>query len=146
MIALIQRVREASVRVEERCIGEIGSGLLALIGVQQEDDRRHADRLLQRILGYRIFADENDKMNLSLKQTAGGLLLAPQFTLAADTGKGMRPSFSSAASPDKGRALFDYLGRQAKEKHSDVAFGEFGADMQISLINDGPVTFWLQTR
>ena len=146
MIALIQRVREARVVVDEICVSEIGVGILALIGVEKQDEAAQADRLLQRILGYRIFADADDKMNLSLNDTGGGLLLVPQFTLAADTRKGMRPSFSSAAEPEKGRALFAYLGEQAKEKHRQVAFGEFGADMQVSLINDGPVTFWLQTH
>lgn len=146
MIALIQRVREARVFVDEVCIAEIGHGLLALIGVEKQDEQEQAQRLLQRILGYRIFADTDDKMNLSLKDTGGGLLLVPQFTLAADTDKGMRPSFSAAAPPEKGRVLFDYLSLQTKEKHSPVAFGRFGADMQVSLTNDGPVTFWLQTN
>ncbi|VAX09582.1 D-aminoacyl-tRNA deacylase [hydrothermal vent metagenome] len=144
MIALIQRVREARVLVDEVCIAEIGHGLLALIGVEKQDEQEQAQRLLQRILGYRIFADMDDKMNLSLKDIGGGLLLVPQFTLAADTDKGMRPSFSSAAPPEKGRALFDHLSLQAKEKHAEVGFGKFGADMQVSLTNDGPVTFWLQ--
>lgn len=146
MIALIQRVREARVVVDEICVGEIGAGILALVGVQKRDDAAQADRLLQRILGYRIFADNDDKMNLSLNNTGGGLLLVPQFTLAADTDKGMRPSFSSAAEPEKGRALFEYLGQQAKEKYAQVAFGQFGADMQVTLTNDGPVTFWLETK
>ncbi|HEB56185.1 MAG TPA: D-tyrosyl-tRNA(Tyr) deacylase [Gammaproteobacteria bacterium] len=146
MIALIQRVQKACVEVEGSCIGEIGLGILALVGVEKRDDKAQADRLLQRILGYRIFADRDDKMNLSLNDTGGGLLLVPQFTLVADTRKGMRPSFSTAAEPDKGRNLFEYLGQQAKEKHSQVAFGQFGADMQVTLTNDGPVTFWLQTN
>ncbi len=146
MIALIQRVREARVVVEGDNIGEIGSGILALVGVEKADKSEQADRLLQRILGYRIFADSEDKMNLSLNDTGGGLLLVPQFTLAADTRKGMRPSFSSAAEPEKGRVLFEYLGQQAREQHSQVAFGRFGADMQITLTNDGPVTFWLETN
>ncbi len=146
MIALIQRVQEARVVVEGRCIGEIGPGILALVGVEKSDDSVQADRLLERILGYRIFADRDDKMNLSLNDTTGGLLLVPQFTLAADTRKGMRPSFSSAAEPEKARSLFAYLERQAKEKHSQVACGRFAADMQVTLTNDGPVTFWLQTN
>lgn len=146
MIALIQRVQEARVVVEGGCIGEIGPGILALIGVEKRDDQAQADRLLQRILGYRIFADRDDKMNLSLKETAGGLLLVPQFTLAADTRKGMRPGFSSAATPEKGRTLFEYLSQQAREKYPQVAFGRFGADMQVTLTNDGPVTFWLETN
>ncbi len=144
MIALIQRVREARVRVAGECIGEIGVGILALIGVEKADESKQADRLLQRILGYRIFADSDDKMNLSLNDTGGGLLLVPQFTLVADTDRGMRPSFSSAAAPEKGQSLFVYLGEQAKQKHATVGFGQFGADMQVSLTNDGPVTFWLQ--
>ena len=144
MIALIQRVREACVRVDGECIGEIGVGILALVGVEKMDETVQAERLLQRILGYRIFADADDKMNLSLNDTSGGLLLVPQFTLAADTDKGLRPSFSSAAPPEKGRVLFEYLSQQAKKKHSSMAFGQFGADMQVSLVNDGPATFWLQ--
>ncbi len=146
MIALIQRVREARVLVEGDNIGEIGAGILAFVGVEKADETPQAQRLLQRILGYRIFADSEDKMNLSLNDTGGGLLLVPQFTLAADTRKGMRPSFSSAAEPEKGRALFEYMGQIAGEKHSQVAFGRFGADMQITLTNDGPVTFWLETH
>lgn len=146
MIALIQRVREAHVLVEGDNIGEIDAGILAFVGVEKTDETTQAQRLLQRILGYRIFADSEDKMNLSLNDTGGGLLLVPQFTLAADTRKGMRPSFSTAAEPEKGRALFEYLGQQAGEKHSPVAFGRFGADMQVSLVNDGPVTFWLETH
>jgi len=146
VIALIQRVREARVEVGGDNIGEIDSGILAFVGVEKTDESAQAQRLLQRILGYRIFADSEDKMNLSLNDTGGVLLLVPQFTLAADTRKGMRPSFSTAADPEKSRALFDYLGQQAEEKHSPVAFGRFGADMQISLINDGPVTFWLETN
>ncbi|NOZ38224.1 MAG: D-tyrosyl-tRNA(Tyr) deacylase [Gammaproteobacteria bacterium] len=146
MIALIQRVQEARVVVEGCCIGEIGPGILALVGVEKNDDSAHADRLLQRILGYRIFADQDDKMNLSLNDTGGGLLLVPQFTLVADTRKGMRPSFSLAAEPEKGRDLFAYLEQRAREKHPQVASGRFAADMQVTLTNDGPVTFWLQTN
>jgi len=146
VIALIQRVQEARVVVEGCCIGKIGPGILALVGVEKSDDSAHADRLLQRILGYRIFADRDDKMNLSLIDAGGGLLLVPQFTLVADTRKGMRPSFSSAAEPEKGRGLFAYLEQRAREKHSQVACGRFGADMQVTLTNDGPVTFWLQTN
>lgn len=146
MIALIQRVQEARVVVEGASIGEIGPGILALVGVEKRDDKAQADRLLQRILGYRIFADQAGKMNLSLSDTGGGLLLVPQFTLVADTRKGMRPGFSSAAEPEKSSSLFAYLGQQAKEKHSQVAFGRFGADMQVTLTNDGPVTFWLETN
>ena len=146
MIALIQRVREARVVVGGDNIGEIGPGMLAFVAVEKTDQSAQAQRLLQRILGYRIFADSEFKMNLSLNDTGGGLLLVPQFTLAADTRKGMRPSFSTAADPEKGRILFEYMGQIAGEKHAPVAFGRFGADMQVSLVNDGPVTFWLETH
>lgn len=146
MIALIQRVARASVMVAQEMTGEIGPGILALVGVEKGDTESQADRLLQRILGYRIFADSQDKMNLSLKDINGGLLLVPQFTLAADTRKGMRPSFSCAASPQLGEHLFEYLLDQARQKHAHVAAGRFGADMQVSLVNDGPVTFWLQVN
>ena len=145
MIGLLQRVRQASVSVDDDVVGEIGAGLLVLVGVEKGDTEARADRLLQRLLGYRVFADADDKMNLSLTDTQGGLLLVSQFTLAADTKKGARPSFSSAAPPDKGRSLFDYLLTQAQAKHAKVASGRFAADMQVSLVNDGPVTFWLQT-
>jgi D-tyrosyl-tRNA(Tyr) deacylase len=145
MIALIQRVAEASVRVDGRTIGAIGPGLLALIGVVQGDDAARAERLLQRVLDYRVFADAAGRMNLSLRQLAGGLLLVPQFTLAADTGSGNRPGFSGAAPPAQAAALFDYVVTSARALHGEVATGLFGAHMQVSLINDGPVTFWLQT-
>ena len=145
MIALIQRVAEASVRIDERVAGEIGPGLLALIGVVRGDDTARAERLLQRVLDYRVFADAAGRMNLSLRQTAGGLLLVPQFTLAADTGSGNRPGFSGAAPPAQAAALFDYVVTSARALHGEVATGLFGAHMQVSLINDGPVTFWLQT-
>lgn len=144
MIALIQRVTEAKVMVEGETIGAIGTGILALIGVEKADTEAMAKRLLERILGYRIFADAEDKMNLSLGDIGGGLLLVPQFTLAANTSKGMRPSFSSAAAPADGERLFDYLLQQAQTQHTTVAAGCFGADMKVSLTNDGPVTFWLQ--
>jgi D-tyrosyl-tRNA(Tyr) deacylase len=144
MIALIQRVSRADVTVGGEVIGEIGPGLLALIGVEQADCEYQADRLLERLLGYRVFADGEGKMNLALRDTGGGLLLVPQFTLAADTRKGMRPGFSRAASPGEGERLFDYLLKQACHLHSPVAAGRFGADMQVGLTNDGPVTFWLQ--
>lgn len=145
MIGLIQRVQHASVDVDGERIGEIGPGLLALVGVQKGDNEAKADRLLQRILGYRVFADADDKMNLSLTDTGGGLLLVSQFTLAADTRKGARPSFSSAAPPQEGDRLFHYLLDKAREQHSDVACGQFAADMKVNLLNDGPVTFWLET-
>lgn len=144
MIALIQRVSNAKVEVEGRTIGAIDNGILALIGVEKTDTEEQANRLLQRLLGYRIFADAEDKMNLSVKDTNGGLLLVPQFTLAANTEKGMRPSFSSAAPPSEGERLFGYLLTQAARQHHKVEAGQFGADMQVSLTNDGPVTFWLQ--
>lgn len=145
MIGLIQRVAFARVSQGDELLGEIGPGLLALVGVQKDDTRARADRLLQRILGYRVFADSEGKMNLSLQQSGGGLLLVSQFTLAADTRKGARPSFSSAAPPDHGRRLFDYLLAQAHGRHAPVASGRFGADMQVELCNDGPVTFWLNS-
>lgn len=144
MIALLQRVTRASVEVSGEIIAAIDQGLLVLIGVEKNDDEAGADRLLQRLLGYRVFADDEGRMNLSVRDIGGGLLLVPQFTLAADTTKGMRPGFSSAASPDKGRELFHYLVRQAREQFTHVASGEFGADMAVALVNDGPVTFSLQ--
>lgn len=144
MIALLQRVSEASVRVDGEVVGEIGAGLLVLLGVERGDSEAAADRLLERVLGYRVFADENDKMNLSLRDIQGGLLLVPQFTLPADTRKGTRPSFTPAAPPDEGCRLFDYFATQATEAHPVVEKGRFGADMQVALVNDGPVTFWLQ--
>lgn len=144
MIALIQRVSEAKVVVAGETVGVIGTGILALIGVEKGDSEPSARRLLERVLGYRIFPDADDKMNLSLGDTGGGLLLVPQFTLAADTTKGMRPSFSSAAPPAEGERLFDFLLQQARIHHATVAAGRFGADMKVSLTNDGPVTFWLQ--
>ena len=145
MIGLIQRVTEASVRVDGRMVGEIGRGLLTLVGVRRDDDANAADRLLERLLGYRVFPDANGRMNLSLRDTGGGLLLVPQFTLAADTHKGTRAGFSAAAAPEAARALFAYLADKAGSAHSPVATGVFGADMQVSLVNDGPVTFWLET-
>ncbi|HEV7393333.1 MAG TPA: D-aminoacyl-tRNA deacylase [Burkholderiales bacterium] len=144
MIGLLQRVIRADVTIDGECVGAIERGLLLLIGVEQSDGEREAERLLARLLGYRVFADEACKMNLSVQDVAGGVLLVPQFTLAADTNKGTRPSFSSAASPDEGRRLFDYFVQQARIRHSPVATGRFGADMKVSLVNDGPVTFWLR--
>lgn len=146
MIALIQRVSEAKVVVNNINIGEIKQGVLAFIGVEKNDNENHVTRLLDKILSYRIFADADDKMNLSVKDIDGGLLLVPQFTLAADTQKGCRPSFSSAAPPALGEALFDKFVEQAKNKHKHIETGQFGADMKISLLNDGPVTFWLQVK
>lgn len=144
MIGLLQRVTQARVEVAGEPVGEIDRGLLVLVGVEKGDDQARADRLLERLLGYRVFPDAEDRMNLSLKEIRGGLLLVPQFTLPADTRKGMRPSFSSAAPPATGSELFSYLLDRAQAVHSPVASGRFGADMQVSLVNDGPVTFWLQ--
>lgn len=146
MIALIQRVSEASVVVNGKTIGEIQQGVLAFIGVEKNDTEAEATRLLDKILSYRIFADSEDKMNLSVQDLNGGLLLVPQFTLAADTQKGCRPSFSSAAAPALGEQLFDELVKQAKNKYQNIETGQFGADMKVSLLNDGPVTFWLQVK
>ena len=145
MIALIQRVSRAEVSVDGTAVGAIGRGILALIGVCKGDAEQAADRLLERIVGYRIFPDEQGRMNLSLTDVDGGLLLVPQFTLAADTRSGMRAGFSSAAAPEEGRRLFDYLAVQARAALPTVATGTFGAHMQVSLVNDGPVTFWLET-
>jgi D-tyrosyl-tRNA(Tyr) deacylase len=144
VIGLLQRVSEASVRVGPETVGTIGRGLLVLVGVERDDGEPQADRLLERLLGYRVFADEAGRMNRNLAEVGGGLLLVPQFTLAADTGKGMRPSFTPAADPKDGLHLFDYLLQRAWERHADVQSGRFGADMQVHLVNDGPVTFWLQ--
>lgn len=145
MIALIQRVSRAGVSTEGRRLGEIGRGTLALIGVSRNDERAAADRLLERVLAYRIFADGEGRMNRSLREIRGGLLLVPQFTLAADTHQGTRAGFSTAAAPEVARELFGYLLERAIAAHSPVAAGEFGADMQLELVNDGPVTFWLET-
>jgi len=144
MIALIQRVREAHVEVDGETTGRIGPGLLALVAVQPHDGEPQAQRMLERLLGYRVFADAEGKMNLSLTQTRGGLLLVSQFTLAADTSKGMRASFTSAASPEAGRHWFERLVELAKNRHSPVEIGRFGAHMQVYLVNDGPVSFWLE--
>lgn len=130
--------------VDDDCVGTIGPGMLALIGVQPQDDRARAQRLLDRLLSYRIFADAQGRMNLSLRDHGGGLLLVSQFTLAADTSRGNRPGFSTAATPELARELFDYLLEQARLTHPHVASGRFGANMQVSLTNDGPVSFWLQ--
>lgn len=146
MIALIQRVNEAKIVVKNKNIGEIGKGILAFIGIEKSDTTQQAERLLEKVLAYRIFSDAEDKMNLSLKDIQAGLLLVPQFTLVADTQKGNRPSFSSAASPETGNKLFKELVGFAQKKHESVEVGQFGADMKVSLINDGPVTFWLQVK
>ncbi|MFA5019318.1 MAG: D-aminoacyl-tRNA deacylase [Methylobacter sp.] len=146
MITIIQRVTTAKVTVNNLDIGKIDTGIMALVAVEKADSEKDAQRLLERILNYRIFADSDDRMNLSLRDINGGLLLIPQFTLAADTQKGNRPSFISAAPPEKGKELFDYLQQLAKQTYANVEFGQFGADMQVSLVNNGPVTFTLRTR
>ena len=143
MIALIQRVKWAKVEVEQQVVGEIAQGLLVLLGVEQDDDQAKANKLLEKVLNYRVFADEHGKMNLNVQQAGGSLLVVSQFTLAADTQKGLRPSFSKGASPQQAEALYDYFHQQSSTKiHTQT--GQFAADMQVSLQNDGPVTFWLK--
>lgn len=144
MIGLLQRVNEARVEVGGETVGAIGAGLMVLVGIQRDDTQREAERLLERLLGYRVFEDDTGRMNRSVSQTSGGLLLVPQFTLPADTRKGTRPSFTPAAAPDIATALFDYLVERATAQHQSVQTGRFGAYMQVSLVNDGPVTFWLE--
>jgi D-tyrosyl-tRNA(Tyr) deacylase len=144
MIALLQRVLEAEVRVEGAVVASIRRGLLAFIGVRPDDDATTAQKLLGKVLKYRVFADEHGKMNLNLGQIDGDLLLVPQFTLAADTRHGLRPGFSTAASPELGRRLFEGLIAAARTQHPRVECGVFGAHMQVALVNDGPVTFWLE--
>jgi D-tyrosyl-tRNA(Tyr) deacylase len=144
MIGLLQRVQSASVAIDGEVVAAIGCGLLVLVGIQKGDTEREAARLLERLLGYRVFPDTSGRMNLGVCETGGELLLVPQFTLAADTRNGMRPGFSSAADPQTGESLFARLVILAGERHSGVACGRFGADMQVSLVNDGPVTFWLE--
>lgn len=144
MIGLLQRVTEAHVTVGGTTIGEISAGLMVLVGIERSDTEQEADRLLERLLTYRVFADEYGRMNLGLSTVGGGLLLVPQFTLVADTSKGLRPGFAAAASPDHAQQLFNYLCDQARACYHRVACGEFGTDMQVSLVNDGPVTFSLR--
>lgn len=144
MIALIQRVRSASVTVAEETVGKIGPGLLILLGVEKEDDEQKAQRLCERVLGYRIFSDENGKMNLNVQQVGGSVLVVSQFTLAADTQKGMRPSFSRGAEPQEAERLYHYFSDCCRQQNIPVENGRFAADMQVALVNDGPVTFWLQ--
>jgi D-tyrosyl-tRNA(Tyr) deacylase len=144
MIGLLQRVQSASVTVEGEVIASIGTGMLVLVGVQKGDTEREAKRLLERVLGYRIFPDAQGRMNLSLEQAGGGLLLVPQFTLAADTKKGLRPSFTPAAAPVEGQRLFDSMVASARRKHAPTGYGRFAADMLVALVNDGPATFWLE--
>ena len=144
MIGLLQRVTEAAVSVDGLVIARIERGLLVLVGVEKADDERRAGRLLDRLIHYRVFPDQTGRLNLSLQDIDGGLLLVPQFTLTADTRKGRRPGLSGGAAPERGRALFDGLVEHARERHGKVASGRFGADMQARLCNDGPLTFWLQ--
>lgn len=144
MIALIQRVSAAHVEVGGEVIGQIATGLLALVAIEPGDGEQQAGKLLDKIVSYRVFEDEAGRMNRSLRDIDGGLLLVPQFTLAADTGSGLRPSFSTCAAPEDGRRWFGYLLDLAHESYPHVACGRFGADMQVHLVNDGPATFWLQ--
>ncbi|PLV54723.1 D-aminoacyl-tRNA deacylase [Erwinia sp. B116] len=144
MIALIQRALSASVAVAGDTVGEIGPGLLILLGVEKGDTPAHAEKLAGKVLGYRIFGDDNDRMNLNVQQAGGSLLVVSQFTLAADTKKGMRPSFSGGAAPDEADRLYQYFTACCREKGIATETGRFAADMQVSLVNDGPVTFWLQ--
>jgi D-tyrosyl-tRNA(Tyr) deacylase len=144
MIGLIQRVTSAEVRIGGAVVGAIDRGMLALVAVRRADTEASAERLLERLLDYRIFPDADGRMNLSTREVGGGLLLVPQFTLAADTSKGTRAGFSSAAAPELARALFEHLLARARASYPHVSAGVFGADMQVSLVNDGPVTFWLE--
>jgi len=144
MIALIQRVLSASVSVDRAVVGEIGPGLLVLLGVEKEDDEKRAERLAEKVLGYRIFGDEQGKMNLHVQQAGGSVLVVSQFTLAADTQKGMRPGFSRGASPLEAERLYHYFAEQCRKRGVETQTGQFAADMKVALVNDGPVTFWLQ--
>lgn len=145
MLALIQRVNNAHVTVAGETVGAIGQGLLVLLGIEREDSVAEAERLLKKVLAYRVFADGEGKMNLSVQDVQGGLLVVSQFTLVADTGKGLRPSFSGAKAPSEAEQLYDWFVSEARKAHSMVAAGRFGADMQVSLVNDGPVTFLLKS-
>lgn len=144
MKALIQRVSYAQVSVQGAVIGKIEQGLLAFVGIEKQDTEASADKLLHKLLNYRVFSDQQGKMNLSVQAIQGGLLLVSQFTLAADTGKGLRPGFSEAASPEQARLLFDYLLQTARQQYQHIQTGEFAADMQVTLVNEGPVTFLLE--
>ncbi len=146
MIGLLQRVSEASVSIDGECVGRIGPGLMVLLCAERGDTQKEADTLLSKLLSYRVFSDDTGKMNLNIAQVAGGLLLVPQFTLAADTRSGTRPSFTPAAAPAVARELFDYTVERARASHPLVETGRFGADMKVALVNDGPVTFWLQVN
>lgn len=145
MKGLLQRVSQAAVQIDGTTVGKIAHGTLLLLGIERHDTQASADKLLDKILGYRMFADEAGKMNLNLAQAGGGLLVVSQFTLVADTGKGLRPGFSNGANPEQGLILYDYFLERARQTHPQVACGRFGANMQVSLINDGPVTFLLQS-
>lgn len=145
MKGLIQRVSQASVKVDDQVVGEIGAGLLLLLGVEKEDNEARAEKLLQKVLNYRVFADDGGKMNYSLQDVQGGLLIVSQFTLVADTRKGLRPSFSSGATPADGERLYNHFVMQARSQWNNVATGLFGADMKVALVNDGPVTFLLES-
>ena len=144
MIGLLQRVTSASVTVDDRIVGRIGPGILVLLGIQKGDGEAEGDRLLERLVTYRVFDDDAGRMNRSVLDVRGGLLVVSQFTLAAETRKGTRPGFSTAAPPDEGRRLYDHFVARARERVAEVATGEFGAAMRVSLVNDGPVTFWLE--
>ena len=144
MKALLQRVSQASVRVSDEVVGEIGAGLLVFVGMDKGDDQAISGRLLEKLLAYRVFADEAGRMNRSVAEIEGGVLLVSQFTLSADTGKGLRPGFSGALPPVDAQPLYDYLLSELRRRHTTVAAGRFGADMQVSLVNDGPVTFLLE--
>ena len=146
MIGLLQRVSHASVVVDGATVGAIEGGLMVLLCAERGDSEKQADALLTKLLAYRVFSDDAGKMNRSVSDVGGALLLVPQFTLAADTQSGTRPSFTPAAAPEDGRRLFDYFVAQAASRHAQVATGQFGADMKVSLTNDGPVTFWLQVK
>ena len=145
MKGLIQRVSQASVKVDDQVVGEIGAGLLLLLGVEKDDNETRAEKLLQKVLSYRVFADDGGKMNCSLQDVQGGLLIVSQFTLVADTRKGLRPSFSSGATPADGERLYNHFVMQARSQWNNVATGLFGADMKVALVNDGPVTFLLES-
>ena len=144
MIALIQRVSSAKVEVDSEIVGQIGKGLLVLLGVEKDDDRQKADKLAEKVLNYRVFSDADDKMNLNIQQVAGEVLVVSQFTLVADTQKGLRPSFSKGATPSLANELYEYFAQKCGEKVK-VECGRFAADMQVSLVNEGPVTFWLNS-
>jgi D-aminoacyl-tRNA deacylase len=144
MLGLLQRVKRAAVDVGDECVGKIDQGILLLLGIEKTDTETTADKLIEKILAYRLFADEQNKMNCNVQQIQGGILVVSQFTLAADTNKGLRPSFSSAAPPAQAEALYNYFVARIRSKHSPIATGIFAADMQVSLVNDGPVTFMLK--